>query len=95
MNVDELRVMNREPGLIFDVLQPPAHLEEQQLQDVPRWCTCTRCIEMPSDLENKCCGITEGTCVSMLPQMSLYILDEHILRLSRRLRNNIYAIHDT
>ncbi|XDV31705.1 hypothetical protein PO909_002668 [Leuciscus waleckii] len=69
MNVAEtqgllLRVMNREPGLIFDVLQPPAHQEEQQLQDVPRWCSCTRCIEMPSDIEKKCCGMTDSTCVS-------------------------------
>ena len=90
-----IRVMNREPGLIFDVLQPPAHQEEHQLPDVPRWCSCTRCIEMPSDIEKKCCGMTDSTCVSMLPHMSLYILDEQVLRLSRRLRNDIYAIHDT
>lgn len=36
MNLDEAqgllqRVLNREPGLIFDVLQPPSR-EEQQLQ---------------------------------------------------------------
>ncbi|XDV38112.1 hypothetical protein PO909_007585 [Leuciscus waleckii] len=58
--------------------------KEQQLQDVLRWCSCTRCIEMPSDIEKKCCGMTDSTCVN-----------EQVLRLSRRLRNDIYAIHDT
>lgn len=90
-----LRVFNREPGLILDVLQPNAHREDQPLQGVPRWCFCTNCREMPSDVENKCCGMTEATCISKLPHMSLYILDEHVLRLSRRLRNYIYALHDT
>lgn len=50
---------------------------------------------MPTDLEKKCCGMTQSTCVSVLPHMSLYILDEHVLRLSRRLRNDIYALRDT
>uniref|UniRef100_A0A8C1JP44 P2X purinoreceptor 7 intracellular domain-containing protein n=1 Tax=Cyprinus carpio TaxID=7962 RepID=A0A8C1JP44_CYPCA len=58
--------------------------EEQQLQHGVQWCSCTRCIEMPTDLEKKCCGMTQSTCVN-----------EHVLRLSRRLRNDIYALRDT
>lgn len=100
MDVDDtqtllLRVMDREPGVIFDVLQPPVQGAEAPSEGVPRWCRCNRCRDMSTDIENKCCGMTEVTCISRLPHMSLYILDEHVLRLSRRLRNDIYALHDT
>uniref|UniRef100_A0A8D0DBT7 P2X purinoreceptor 7 intracellular domain-containing protein n=1 Tax=Sander lucioperca TaxID=283035 RepID=A0A8D0DBT7_SANLU len=86
------RVMDREHGLIFDVLQPAAQGAEAPLQGVTKWCSCSRCREMGTDIENKCCGMMEATCISRLPHMSL---DEHVLRLARRLRNDIYALHDT
>ncbi|XP_026120750.1 uncharacterized protein LOC113100091 [Carassius auratus] len=66
-----VRVMDREPGLIFDVLQPAAQGTEIPLQCVPGWCSCSRCREMGTDLENKCCGMMEATCISRLPHMSM------------------------
>lgn len=82
-----VEVMDREPGLIFDVLQTSAHGEEEPLQDVLRWCYCTSW--------GKCHQMLKTSVVAwQRPHMSLYILDEHVLCLSRRLRNDI-CLHDT
>ncbi|KAL7394960.1 hypothetical protein ABVT39_007775 [Epinephelus coioides] len=89
------RVMDREPRLIFDVLQLAHQRPEAPVEGGPQWCRCTRCRLMPTDIQNKCCRMDEANCISRLPHMALFILDEHVLHLSRRLRNDIYALHDT
>uniref|UniRef100_A0A8C6UJH8 P2X purinoreceptor 7 intracellular domain-containing protein n=1 Tax=Neogobius melanostomus TaxID=47308 RepID=A0A8C6UJH8_9GOBI len=60
----------------------------------PDWCVCSRCREMPTDIEKKCCGQDPRDCISQLPQMELYILDEGGLRLTRRIWNDVLACED-
>ncbi|CAL8363129.1 unnamed protein product [Boreogadus saida] len=73
--------LEREPSLIFDLLamsiphptsdpQQPGPSDPQQ----PAWCICTKCKEMPTDIERKCCGQLLDSCVSMLPHMDAYIM---------------------
>ena len=50
--------------------QQPGPSDPQQ----PAWCICTKCKELPTDLERKCCGQLLDSCVSMLPHMDAYIM---------------------
>ena len=93
--------MEREPSLIFDLLaayiphptsdpQQPGPSDPQQ----PAWCICTKCKEMHTDIERKCCGQLLDSCVSMLPHMDAYIMQGGVLRLARRIWNDVRAVGD-
>jgi len=60
----------------------------------PTWCVCQHCREMPTDIERKCCGQRPDRCISTLPTFDLYIIDEGVLGLSRRVWNDIRAVQD-
>uniref|UniRef100_A0A672NKW5 P2X purinoreceptor 7 intracellular domain-containing protein n=1 Tax=Sinocyclocheilus grahami TaxID=75366 RepID=A0A672NKW5_SINGR len=64
---------------------------DMAVQSQPNWCVCQRCREMPSDIERKCFGQLPDFCISILPHMDLYILEEGVLRLARRIWNDIRA----
>uniref|UniRef100_A0A671M451 P2X purinoreceptor 7 intracellular domain-containing protein n=1 Tax=Sinocyclocheilus anshuiensis TaxID=1608454 RepID=A0A671M451_9TELE len=65
------------------------------LINVTSCCTNLVCLpEMPSDIERKCCGQLPDFCISILPHMDLYILEEGVLRLARRIWNDIRAVQD-
>ncbi|KAK7916713.1 hypothetical protein WMY93_012474 [Mugilogobius chulae] len=87
--------LQREPGLIFDILShtpdppPPGPPNPEQL----RWCVCRNCKPMPTLHEQKCCGETVN-CISMLPHMDLYIVQVGVLRLARRVWNDLRAEMD-
>ncbi|KAL7403029.1 hypothetical protein ABVT39_023369 [Epinephelus coioides] len=97
MDVEEWRDLGRElfarePGLVFDVLMirqrrngapPPAGLP-----DVP-WCTCGKCRDIPTDREKLCCGQDPANCISLLPHLSIYCLDEGNLRIHRQYRDDV------
>lgn len=80
-------------GVVHVPGQPRIHTPHPDLGQ-PSWCVCQRCREMPTNIERKCCSQFPDTCVSSLPHMELYILDEGVLRLSRRIWNDISAIQD-
>lgn len=88
------QVMNRLPGLMFDVLtllqRNVPVLPEPQLH----WCVCTNCRDMPTDMEKLCCRQDRQHCISTMAYMQYYILDEGVLRLSRDAWNDIFAIDD-
>uniref|UniRef100_A0A8C6WH64 P2X purinoreceptor 7 intracellular domain-containing protein n=1 Tax=Neogobius melanostomus TaxID=47308 RepID=A0A8C6WH64_9GOBI len=90
-----VRCLHREPGFLFDILaeNPPAD-PDVEAPHQPDWCVCSRCREMPTDIEKKCCGQDPRDCISQLPQMELYILDEGGLRLTRRIWNDVLARED-
>ncbi|XP_055039100.1 uncharacterized protein [Misgurnus anguillicaudatus] len=91
------RCVTRDPSMIFDILwssaEDPAAAPHPTLGQ-PSWCVCQRCREMANDIERKCCGQLPEFCISMLPHMELYILEEGVLRLARRIWNDIRAVQD-
>lgn len=87
----------RDPSLMFDVLErmsenapPPGPLVSGQ----PPWCVCQRCRGMATFVEQKCCGQHPDYCISILLHMEAYILEEGVLRLARRIWNDIRALTD-
>uniref|UniRef100_A0A672N5V5 P2X purinoreceptor 7 intracellular domain-containing protein n=1 Tax=Sinocyclocheilus grahami TaxID=75366 RepID=A0A672N5V5_SINGR len=87
-----------DPSQMFDIMHltasdaPPAG---PSLSGQPSWCVCANCREMPSDLERKCCGQQQQQhCISRLPHMGAYILQEGVLRLARRIWTDIRAVPD-
>lgn len=80
----------RDPSLIFDIMAtaPPSDPPGQG-PNKPEWCVCMKCREMPTDVERKCCGQPPQHCISLLPHVDIYIL-----RLARRIWNDIRARED-
>lgn len=87
----------RDPSQMFDILHltasdaPPAC---PPLSAQPSWCVCTNCREMPSNLERKYCGQQQQHCISRLPHMEAYILQEGVLCLARCIWTDIRAVPD-
>ena len=47
------------------------------------WCVCGHCAQMTSEMENICCGMQPRACLSQLPLMDIYILDQMVLHLQQ------------
>uniref|UniRef100_A0A8C5GJD6 P2X purinoreceptor 7 intracellular domain-containing protein n=1 Tax=Gouania willdenowi TaxID=441366 RepID=A0A8C5GJD6_GOUWI len=58
------------------------------------WCVCNNCRDMPTDVECKCCGQQPEACISILPHMAAYILQEGHLRLASRIWNDVRGLDD-
>lgn len=63
-----LKLIKREPGLVFDLIEddwtPPPQPPQPTPTNIPSWCRCLNCTEMPTELERKCCGCKPENCVS-------------------------------
>lgn len=72
-----------------------------------RWCSSTRpsssrsthLVCVPKLLWDahrlkKCCGQQPNSCISMLPHFDVYILQEEVLQLARRIWNDVRAVED-
>lgn len=88
----------KDASLIFDILlvpeSNPAAAPPPPVAGQPTWCVCQGCREMPTDLERKCCGQPPEYYIANLPYMDLYIIDEGVLRLSRRIWNYVSSTQD-
>jgi hypothetical protein len=93
------RVIEREPGLVFDVLdslksptteepqpEPPA-ADPEPAAAVP-WCICNHCRQMPTLIERKCCQCRE-TCLAWRPEMDIAILNRTVLNLAINYHNDL------
>ena len=78
MGTDQLRelvvaMINDNPGLVFNVMEPadqqPGGYHPGPDDNSPDWCVCTKCREMPTDVEKVCCRMQD--CVSLLPVMKI------------------------
>ena len=74
MSVNELRhlclsMVERHPAVVFDILRPqqqqPGGYHPPPGANVPDWCTCQKCREIPTQIEKQCCG--KEHCISLLP----------------------------
>ena len=84
-------LFERQPGLVFDALamHQGRHGAPPPTGTQLPWCVCGNCKEMPTDLERRCCGQDPANCISRLPSLSLYCLDDGILRIQRNYREDI------
>ncbi|XP_055003828.1 P2X purinoceptor 7 [Boleophthalmus pectinirostris] len=89
------RCLNREPSLLFDLLDTDPNPEDPPpLQTLSR-CVCGKCRDMPTLIERKCCGKPPQHCISLMPHMDLFILEDGVLRLARRIWNDLRAEEDS
>ena len=95
MDVEELRralcrAIELDPGMMLEVMKPaeqqPGGYHPTPGSSVPDWCVCTKCREMPTQVERKCCG--KSRCVS-LQAVSCFLcnLSKYVLK--------IYLVHFT
>ncbi|XP_065153424.1 P2X purinoceptor 7-like [Paramisgurnus dabryanus] len=87
-------VLDRLPGLLFDLLALQDNPQIPPVTGHMHWCVCSNCRDMPTDIERLCCGQHPDSCISKLPHMDFYILDEGVLRLARAAWNDIFAVDD-
>jgi hypothetical protein len=71
------------------VAEPPGPDPDQDHHDVPDWCVCHRCLQMPTVQERLCCQQQPARCFSQLPGMDTVVLDREVLEVARRHRNDI------
>ena len=76
MSEDNMRtmlkdVLRRHPGMFLDVQtyisnqEPGSPTPVPTTSNTPSWCKCHNCVEMPSDMERKCCEQTPAKCRSI------------------------------
>ncbi|XP_038661084.1 uncharacterized protein LOC119970480 isoform X1 [Scyliorhinus canicula] len=90
-----VRLAKRNPGLIIDLLQdaPSNYYPHGPSTEVPNWCVCGFCWEMPTDIEKVCCGKTEQYCISKSCAMANLCLNEAVLHLMLIYRNELFGLH--
>ena len=67
-----MQVVNRQPGLLFDLLEAPAGQPTTHSTNSPNWCKCYNCTDMPTDEEKLCCNCLPQNCISMRPVGIIY-----------------------
>ncbi|XP_070205933.1 uncharacterized protein [Littorina saxatilis] len=95
-------MLEKYPSLVFDVLEPapdrPDHGHPPPAgEGVPDWCICGKCRIMRKTIEEVCCR--KATCLTLLAVSQLYdfevlILDEAVLSLARKYRQDMIRADD-
>ena len=58
------------PSLLIHIIDRPAPqggIHPQPSAEMPDWCTCLKCRDMPTQAERICCGRPANQCQSLLP----------------------------
>ena len=103
LTVDQMKqlvgkLMIRQPSFVFDVLEeicgdeslPPS--QGPPVSENPDWCKCGNCRQMPQVVENLCCKKSPEMCISKIPEFTLLILEETVLRLANNYRQDVFAL---
>ncbi|XP_060576426.1 P2X purinoceptor 7-like, partial [Ruditapes philippinarum] len=92
-----IQLIKREPGLLFDLLEddgtPPPQPPHPAASNIPSWCRCLNCREMPTELERKCCGCKPENCVSQRDQMDRICLDPEVLAIGQAYYRDMLGRH--
>ncbi|XP_060600332.1 uncharacterized protein LOC132753813 isoform X2 [Ruditapes philippinarum] len=95
-----LNIIEREPGLIFDLCEAAGDGNggdrpdpKTQTYPVPSWCKCNSYRAMPTDLKNKCCGCLPRNCIAARPQMDRIVLDLEVLAIGNRYYRDMLGRH--
>nr|XP_034316166.1 uncharacterized protein LOC105320755 [Crassostrea gigas] len=101
MRIAILNAYYQQPSFIFRVLEatnhpsnpvnPPSSPIPPSPQDIPSWCRCTHCREMPSEVEKRCCNQIPRNCHSRLLDFQNVVLDPLVLEVAMRYRNDMLA----
>lgn len=89
-----LLACRRQPSFVFNLLEEDGgnaggHPNPQpDVLVVPNWCQCSHCREMPPG-EQLCCNQNPQNCYSRLPDFSTVVLDELVLEVAMRYRDDI------
>ncbi|XP_077861951.1 uncharacterized protein LOC144343105 [Saccoglossus kowalevskii] len=99
-----LELFRRQPGACADlVLQegsdpdisnpPPDPLPVPKPNETtPPWCKCGQCINMPTQIENKCCVVRQGQeCLTGSWLFQHLVLDGDVLEVAMRVVADVYA----
>ena len=73
------QVASRQPGLLIDLFEQQPRSQGPPHEEQPDWCTCGRCIPMPSAMEEVCCRGAIDNCLTLQP-VSLQPQPSQILR---------------
>ncbi|XP_061170877.1 uncharacterized protein LOC133180348 [Saccostrea echinata] len=99
LNLEQCREMlvqiaSRSASFILDIIEEahPRPDPPPPLPGVPSWCTCSRCREMPTQVERVCCGRSPEQCTTLLPDFHVLCLDEAVLALARLYREDVLAL---
>uniref|UniRef100_A0A8C5GSS6 P2X purinoreceptor 7 intracellular domain-containing protein n=1 Tax=Gouania willdenowi TaxID=441366 RepID=A0A8C5GSS6_GOUWI len=79
---------------VYELQMTNAPAPGTQVSNQLSWCVCNNCRDMPTDVECKCCGQQPEACISILPHMAAYILQEGHLRLASRIWNDVRGLDD-
>ena len=86
METEQLRdlvveMINAHPGLVFNILEPadqqPGGYHPQPGDNLPDWCVCTKCRQMPTEAEKVCCRRQD--CVSLLPVIKILLFSKRVM----------------
>ncbi|XP_052085223.1 P2X purinoceptor 7-like [Mytilus californianus] len=101
MSADGLRdlvlsMFDKDPSIMLNIVDRNSQTEIQGYHprpesNAPSWCVCTKCREMPTEEEKKCCRQTPQNCTSTLPDFDLVVLDPLVLVIARRYRQDVLA----
>ncbi|XP_041465490.1 uncharacterized protein LOC121416098 [Lytechinus variegatus] len=86
------KTVQRRPGMLFDLMMQPPDDNIPSGENVP-WCSCGRCIDMPTDAERLCCGRNPQDCTSQHAVFEL-IIDEAALLIQRAMWIDLYNLED-
>ena len=64
--------------------------------EIPSWCKCGRCLQMPTPLEQRCCRSSPGVCIthSAAGDINAVVLDQRVLLVCIIDRNEVFILND-
>ncbi|XP_033103334.1 P2X purinoceptor 7-like isoform X6 [Anneissia japonica] len=92
------RCLEKNQGLVIDVVDKINQKSDdvqptrEAVTQVPDWCVCSYCKEMPTDLERLCCNMKPELCLSKEVTMDAYVLNELSLAFSRARKRDFRQI---
>ena len=95
-----VELLRRQPAAFADLVNgefpgaPPDPDQEDDLENVPEWCKCGHCVEMPTQLENKCCTQRRRACITLAPLFAQLVLDGNVLDLAMRYREDFLVLNN-
>jgi hypothetical protein len=65
---------------------------EPPQNDIPDWCKCGLCQNMPTQEENKCCSSRKMPCITTNPLFQQLVLDGNVLNLEMLYREDVLVM---
>ena len=66
--------------------------EPEPGNNLPEWCNCGHCANMPTQEENKCCAQVRRPCISRTNLFRQLVLDGNVLELQMRYREDVLVL---